>query len=790
MPNTSIEKKILKQAIMGMFIAVAGVLVNLYFPIRGPFGADFIIGSAFAYFYLQFDRKGWGAYIVAAVITSSTWILWGHPYAAMIMIAEFVFVARLLPRLNQLASVTLFWLAIGPLAMALFYGQLLHFPADMWFIVYIKQAMNGLLCVSVGTFLGTFVRLTFNDRHYLRPLSVIGFATTGILPFVLIPTLLLTFEKSRQESEIRLDLHAVAWTQFVHSIGEEVAPSGRTLSEPMMGRALQSIKEGQAAFADFAPMRIEAINSNGEVTSVCYPVCPRLRGVNETGGTVIDLPGVPDTMLFLPQRDSRIQRWRDGSLTSVLPAEAGRLQIRASTSLVAMVDRSFMELRQDFFVLIAAVMLILAVGGIMYNRILTPFTRMRATLDSWQGHEFTVPELPPQKFVEIERFRLLIEQVSKTLTRERDRSRELQMQLNAIGVQSPMIFAAWLLQRRYAKPRLHYISAQPEARLMIGADLFAEPHTAISRLHPEDRPALRALLSQLAEEGHAGGELRVMGLAGEWRWILLRLSSRRAVNGMDEVIGVFTDITELNSMREMLGQNNGIRMIGKMVAGLAHELNQPLNVISMAADNLLHFVTTHSEALGAQERYLKEKSEKILHQVRRAGTLLATVESVANQDAGINGSHDLGEMLRSSCDAVERFAESCEVELVREMPDAVMMIHGSKQALTESFSAVLRNAIEAVHGRPAYTEEGFVKVHVSYFAKLSRVKIEFIDNGPGIDPEIMPYLFSPFMSIKATAHGAGLSLARLFSLVQACGGEVYARNQKVGATITIYLPLA
>ncbi|QJQ31056.1 PAS domain-containing sensor histidine kinase [Sphingomonas lacunae] len=778
------------QAFAALAIALLGVGVNLYVPIRGPFGLDFALGSALAYFYLQFDRNGFWPFIVAGIIAVSTWALWSHPYSSLVSMAEFVFVATMLRRLNPLATLTLFWMALGPVIMALFYGEYLRFPREMWFMVYIKQAMNGILCVSLGTFLATFIRLTFSGYHFLRPISVMGFATSGVLPFVLIPTLLLTFENARQEGETKLALHAVAWTQFTETVGRDVAPEDQALSATDMDRALQRVRAIRPDFDDFAPLRFEAIDREGRSTSACNPTCPSMPGVDDRGGAILALPSMPNAVLFLPERGSLIQQWRDGSFTISLPAESGHSKLRATTSLKAMVDKSFMDLRRDFFLLIAAVALIMAVGGILYNRVLSPFVEMQAAIDSWQAYDFSVPVLPPQKFIEIDRFRLLLQQVSESLSGERDRSMELQARLNVIGTQSPMIFAAWLVERRLGEPALQYISARPEERLQVGSELFSHPFKALHRLHPEDRSALRLMLTDLGREGHVGTELRLMGTDGEWRWILLRLSSHRTANDMLEVIGVFTDITELNSMRELLGQTSGIRMIGRMVAGLAHELNQPLNVISMAADNLSHYVATNAAELGGRDRYLQEKTEKIIHQVRRAGTLLRTVEGIANQDPRLEEKHDVAELLGSSLEAVRPFASSRQVKLEYQPSDEAVAVRGNKQALIDSFSAVLRNAVEAAHAHRVNSGDGHVTIHVSRFSNISRVKLEFSDNGPGIDPEIMPYLFSPFMSIKGTAQGAGLSLAKLFSLVQACGGEVYARNNRVGATVTVYLPIA
>jgi signal transduction histidine kinase len=783
-------KNCILQAVVAIFIAVAGVAINIYLPISGPFGLDFALGSALSYFYLQFDRKGYWPFIVASIIAISTLGLWAHPYSSIMTIAEFVFVATLLRRLSPLTTVTLFWMAIGPLLTSFFYGEYLHFPREMWFMIYVKQAMNGILCVAAGTFLATFVRLTFSGHHFLRPLSAIGFAASGVLPFVLIPTVLLTFENAREEAQTKLALHAVAWTQFAHGMGDEVVPAGQPLTAAGIGRALADEKARNPDFDRFAPMRIEAIDSSGQLISVCYPVCPAMPGPNGSGGTVTAISGMTDAMLFLPNRGSIMQRWRDGSFTTVLPPEDGHVKFRATTSLQAMVHNSFLDLRRDFFLLITTVALVMAVGGILYNRVASPFLEMRAAIDGWQAYDFTVPDLPPQKFVEVERFRLLLQQVSRNLARERDRSSELQMQLNAIAAQSPMIFASWSVERRFGEQVLRFISAQPEERLLISADLFSRPVKALSRLHPEDRQGLRTMLSQLARDGNAGAELRLMGIDGEWRWIMMRFVNRSTVSGQHEVIGVFADITELNSMRELLGQTSGIAMIGRMMAGLAHELNQPLNVISMAADNLLHFVATHADDLGERERYLREKAEKILHQVRRAGSLLGTVESIANQDPCLEESHDIADLLQASYQAVQPFADARKVKLQWQQPGEPMVVRGNRQALIDSFSAILRNAVEAADSRQSDSGQGNVTVQVSGFSKISRVKIEFIDNGPGIDPDIMPYLFSPFMSIKATAQGAGLSLAKMFSLVQACGGEVYARNNRQGATVTIYLPIA
>ena len=780
--------------LFGLLLGLVGCLVNIHLPVRGPFGLDFVVGSAIAYFYLQFDRQSLGPYLTIGVIAISTWVLWGHPYAGVIMVAEFLAVGLFMRRLSALAIISLFWMSIGPLMVGAFYGQLLHMAPEIWFIVSIKQGMNGILSVAAGTFVATFLRLTVNNKSFIKPISVVGFATSGVLPFVLIPTILITFDNARRQSQTELALHAVAWSQFADDFGEATMSAKWQDSQGLV-RAMREQSERRPDVDQFTPIRLEFINPTGEVVSACLPHCPSEQGFNEEGGETLPVPGLINTRLFLPARASLMQRWRDGSLTTLLPAEDARPALRATTSLRTMVDRSFLGIRQDFYVLIAAVSIILAVGVILYNRVVTPFRRMGEALDDWHSYDFSVPELPEQKFVEIDRFRLLIERVSRSLAGERDRSTELQQQINTIAQQSPMIFASWLVERRYGQPMLDFISARPEERLMVGAELFSKPVKALSRVHPEDRAAVRAALANLVAHRHAGAEIRIMGTDGQWRWILCRVSSRRTAAGLNEAIGVFTDITELNSMRELLGQTNGITLVGRMVAGLAHEINQPLNVISMAADNLLHYLTKHADALGPQLPYLHDKSEKILQQVRRAGTLLSTVEGLANQGTMLEGRHELRDLINESIKTVAGLAAQTGIEITSRLPEGSLAIRGNEQALVDCFAAMLRNGIEAIdgtagHGGGAAKGQGRITVTASHFSKIRRVKIEISDNGPGIDPEILPFLFSPFQSIKATAEGSGLSLARCFAVIQSCGGEVYARNAGEGAVITIYLPLA
>ena len=259
---------------------------------------------------------------------------------------------------------------------------------------------------------------------------------------------------------------------------------------------------------------------------------------------------------------------------------------------------------------------------------------------------------------------------------------------------------------------------------------------------------------------------------------------------LSELETVASDLKRKNHLLETAKRNladaDRLASLGMMSAGIAHELNTPLAVLTGLVERLNadpRAGTTPEEAalmlrvVGRLERL----SESLLDFARvrppsfRAVPLLTCVEEAAT-------------LVRLDRDAKD-IAVRCEVP-----PDLV--VECDHDRMVQVFVNLLRNGVDAVRTR--LTSGAPVVGRVVVRAEVSRrdgadwTLITITDNGPGIDPAVLSSLFEPFVSTRLDARGTGLGLAVSDGIVREHGGVLLARNlpDRAGATFEILLPMS
>ncbi|MET0404800.1 MAG: ATP-binding protein, partial [Cystobacter sp.] len=278
-------------------------------------------------------------------------------------------------------------------------------------------------------------------------------------------------------------------------------------------------------------------------------------------------------------------------------------------------------------------------------------------------------------------------------------------------------------------------------------------------------------------------EVRQMAHALCEKWELLRASQER-MQGLSLAVEERTRALEEANSRLLHAQK--LEALGRMSAGLAHEVNNPLSFI---LSNLRHVVRGldsvpwTAEAVELKEE-LQEASHDALRGAERIARIVQDVRLFARVDEPPRERVDLREVVEG---AVHMVAEILgpDIQLVRAfqgVPPVLASEHGLSQVLIN----LLVNAAHALRGRPApRIRLGLMRCPVG------RVVLEVTDNGCGISPEHLGRLFEPFFTTKPVGTGTGLGLSICHGIVTRLGGDIRVDSTPgQGTTFRVMLPPA
>ena len=224
-----------------------------------------------------------------------------------------------------------------------------------------------------------------------------------------------------------------------------------------------------------------------------------------------------------------------------------------------------------------------------------------------------------------------------------------------------------------------------------------------------------------------------------------------------------------------------------MATGIAHELNQPLGVIRMAANNC-----TKRIARGQVDaEYLTGKLERMSSQTERAAQIIDHMRIFGRSDDGRRDNFDLSQGLRNACHLMDKQLELQGIRLTTSLPDGLTPVAGHQVMFEQVILNLLGNAKDAIlaHGVSAPQPSVDVSCTVKRDATDARALVRVQDNAGGIPEAVLDRLFDPFFTTKEPGKGTGLGLSISYGIVREMGGRISVRNLKEGACFEIALPI-
>jgi two-component system, NtrC family, sensor kinase len=342
--------------------------------------------------------------------------------------------------------------------------------------------------------------------------------------------------------------------------------------------------------------------------------------------------------------------------------------------------------------------------------------------------------------------------------------------------------------------------------LMPGVDGFALCRSV--RADPELAPVPFVLLTCVADP-----ESRTRGLecgADDYlvkpirrRELLARVESllrmRRTLSALEERTRELEDANRTLALTQAsLVRAEKLATVGTLVAGVAHEINNPLSVIKSGAAVVDAMLAELGTSLSESAGRLPAEHRQLVESVY--GQALSEIRSVLGEVAEGTGrlqrvAADLRTFAEGERAPVEEVDLSAEVERAWRLarlkaafashlvyqPEKLECVHSVRHLVSQVLVNVLQNAAEAAGpgGR----------VHVSLGATEAGVSVEITDTGPGIPPEHQPRVFDPFFTTKLRPQAAGLGLSVAYGIMRSLGGRIeVASPDGEGATFRIHLP--
>ena len=273
-------------------------------------------------------------------------------------------------------------------------------------------------------------------------------------------------------------------------------------------------------------------------------------------------------------------------------------------------------------------------------------------------------------------------------------------------------------------------------------------------------------------------ELRVKRSDGSMGHFSVSLSpSRDESNQVNSVVVVMTDITDAVLLQAKLAHAEKMATIGRLVSGVAHEVNNPLAAILGFTDLLLEDPQVPESA--------REELQIILRETQRTKEIVQGLLSFARQRPAQREPMQVNSILRQTIRLRSYDFSSHGVEVTEEFNENLHMAMGDAQQVQQVFLNILNNAYDAIQ------ESGNRgKIRISTRQTTDFIEVAFIDNGTGVaQPD---RIFDPFFTTKPAGKGTGLGLSICYGIVRAHGGEIFCWNNEgeTGSTFVVRLPIA
>jgi PAS domain S-box-containing protein len=350
-----------------------------------------------------------------------------------------------------------------------------------------------------------------------------------------------------------------------------------------------------------------------------------------------------------------------------------------------------------------------------------------------------------------------------------------------LGLMRFQLFRVVPLAREYLFQQLHIgvlafdmngrlLEANPEALTIFGVDsnIIGKNGESLSRLSP--------VLERLSSAEAASVRFPVTISGEELVYEMESISMKDKTGHQMGRLAILRDVTEQKNIQEQLMSQDRLASIGLLTAGFSHELNNPLS-------NIVGF----SELLRKRDLPADIRADVniISEEAERASRIVDDLLTFARKHSDNQAPIDINKTLEKTLELIAHREKTNNIRIISQFAADLPEIMGDTSQLMQVFLNIIINAeyfMIKAHGKGTLT---IVTEQVENF-----IHITFADDGPGIPPENISHIFTPFYTTKEVGKGTGLGLSICHGIVTKHGGRIWADSRPgEGATFTVELPV-
>ncbi|HEY9832493.1 MAG TPA: ATP-binding protein [Stenomitos sp.] len=860
-------------------LILAGYAGN-YFNLPLFFGVDFLFGSIAVLIVVWLYGIGWGT-LAALIASYHTFLLWGHPYAGIILMGEELLIGwwrRKCPNLLLLDG--FYWIFIGMPFVWLFYSIALGVPSQTVLLVMLKQSVNGIFNALIASLLLTHSPLqTWAARPKIaKTLSLQQTLFNLLVAFVLFPALTLLVLNSRSamsnmEKTIQANLATVStdlavelrfWhQQNLNALKQLAAVAAR--SEMNSSIQLQESTELlRRTFSTFDQLFV--VNREGQTISFAG-TDSTIASYPELEKTILESTSLKASELTQPWITSQIlligEHHTSPQLIQIVPIIrnhrfVGRVVSEIDLSRVEQLLKSFITLREMEITLLDR-----------QERVITSTRLDMPTLTRFQprqGGEIRPLNSNVYQWLPLGEMPMMMRWKKSFYVQKTSAGEKLPLELIvAVPTQPHFIYLenlyikslsimlliaalslvmANVISRWLAQPILQLAEVTTDLpEKLLDQKAIHWPKSWVTEMNTlvSNSQFMASLLEQKFQEIKTAKEQleqrvqeRTQELSTTNQELELEVAERQrvaeALQASEALLraqakDLETALYELQHTQAQLVQTEKMSSLGQLVAGVAHEINNPINFIY---GNLIHaqdytrdllnlvrlyqqycpnsFPIIQEEIEAIDLEFLKDDLPKLMDSMQvgaeRIHEIVQSLRSFSRLDEAEVKAVDIHEGIDSTLMILKSRLKAtlkhpC-IELIKEYGQ-LPLVECYPGQLNQVFLNILVNAIDSLEEKFSYTEEdkepsicGLAWIRIcTQRVRENWVAIRISDNGLGITNEQSLKLFDPFFTTKPIGKGTGLGLSISYQIiVEKHGGKLYCMAEpKQGAEFVIEIPL-